>query len=493
MALSGYGLLIGKISASRPQRRSNPHWLLLVQPGNPEHPSYRVAVNLQTTEARKAPELQYQVVDFGRSSTSAGKALIKAIEDLAPTPDFLPVSSMPNLPRLDFVRGGFINPKRFKDLPARSRALQDEFKKTVAEARKADAMVAVFGTGYPIDPGKGRSVPTGFTGVENLHMNQGARNMIMGEPHYLENAAGQDGGIIFLLPGGAKGFFVKFREQTTSTDLDGNPTDTGVRELDQTSESVRKAIMPGPRRSRSMAAKRTAVHRVSAPVAGPTPPKGKRNPVAEPNNKGYVFADFDPNDASGKFIPDDDGTTYKTPYVMQRGSGKIRGPVPAPRGYPTMDLASVVGSNPPGYVSNSSGKSIAFDIIGDSGATSERALNAYEVKVTDLISRDAANSPPAFLYHVGDVVYFYGEENYYYSQFYEPFKAYPAPIFAIPGNHDGITYNDKMNSLEPFQQAFCDQDGPRQWPGSGGITRSTMTQPGVYFTLNAPLVSIIGL
>jgi len=493
MALSGYGLLIGKISASRPQRRSNPHWLLPVQPGNPEHPSYRVAVNLQTTEARKAPELQYQVVDFGRSSTSAGKALIKAIEDLAPTPDFLPVSSMPNLPRLDFVRGGFINPKRFKDLPARSRALQDEFKKTVAEARKADAMVAVFGTGYPIDPGKGRSVPTGFTGVENLHMNQGARNLIMGEPHYLENAAGQDGGIIFLLPGGAKGFFVKFREQTTSTDLDGNPTDTGVRELDQTSESVRKAIMPGLRRSRSMAAKRTAAHRVSAPVAGPTPPKGKRNPVAEPNNKGYVFADFDPNDASGKFIPDDDGTTYKTPYVMQRGSGKIRGPVPAPRGYPTMDLASVVGSNPPGYVSNSSGESIAFDIIGDSGATSERALNAYEVKVTDLISRDAANSPPAFLYHVGDVVYFYGEENYYYSQFYEPFKAYPAPIFAIPGNHDGITYNDKMNSLEPFQQAFCDQDGPRQWPGSGGITRSTMTQPGVYFTLNAPLVSIIGL
>src|SRR6185437_12711537 len=172
---------------------------------------------------------------------------------------------------------------------------------------------------------------------------------------------------------------------------------------------------------------------------------------------------------------------------------KIRGPVPAPRGYPTMNLASVVGSNPPGYVSNSSGESIAFDIIGDSGATSERALNAYEVKVTDLISRDAANSPPAFLYHVGDVVYFYGEENYYYSQFYEPFKAYPAPIFAIPGNHDGITYNDKMNSLEPFQQAFCDQDGPRQWPGSGGITRSTMTQPGVYFTLNAPLVSIIGL
>jgi len=463
----------------------------MVQPGNPEHPEYRVAVNLQTTEARRAPELQYQIIDFGRSATSPGKSLIKAIEGLAPTPNFLTLSSIPTVPYLDFVRGGFISPKRFKELPARSRALQDEFKRTVTEARKADAMVAVFGTGYPIDQDKRRSVPTGFTGIENLHMNQGARNLISGEPHYRENAAGQDGGIIFLLPGGARGFFVKFRTQTMSTDLNGNPVDTGIPELDRTSESIRRAIMPGPRHARAMmAARRTAVHSISAPVAAP---KGKHNPVAEANSKGFVFADFDPNDASGQFIPDDDGNTYKTPYVMQRSLGKVRGPVPAPLHYPTMDLASVVGANPPGYASNKSGESIAFDIIGDSGAASERALDAYELKVTDLISHDAATSPPAFLYHVGDVVYFYGEENYYYSQFYEPFKAYPAPIFAIPGNHDGITYNDTMVSLESFKQAFCDQSGPNQWSGSGGITRSTMTQPGVYFTLNAPLVSIIGL
>ena len=74
-------------------------------------------------------------------------------------------------------------------------------------------------------------------------MNQGARNLISGEPHYRENAAGQDGGIIFLLPGGARGFFVKFRTQTMSTDLNGNPVDTGIPELDRTSESIRRAIM----------------------------------------------------------------------------------------------------------------------------------------------------------------------------------------------------------------------------------------------------------
>jgi hypothetical protein len=90
------------------------------------------------------------------------------------------------------------------------------------------------------------------------------------------------------------------------------------------------------------------------------------------------------------------------------------------------------------------------------------------------------------------VVYFYGEENYYYSQFYEPFKAYPAPIFAIPGNHDGMTYNASMTSLGSFQQAFC-ATTPGRWIGAGGILRSTLTQPGVYFTLDSPLVSIIGL
>ncbi len=115
------------------------------------------------------------------------------------------------------------------------------------------------------------------------------------------------------------------------------------------------------------------------------------------------------------------------------------------------------------------------------------------MKVTDLMANDAAKSPPAFLFHVGDVVYFYGEENYYYSQFYEPFHAYPAPIFAIPGNHDGIIYQTSMTSLEAFQEAFC-ADKPVRWPGSGGVLRTAMTQPGVYFTLNAlDVVSIIGL
>jgi hypothetical protein len=69
MGLHGYGLLIGKVVASRPQRPGKPHWLLMVQPGNSEYPAYRVAVNLQPRERGQPPELQYQIVQFdGRSS-----------------------------------------------------------------------------------------------------------------------------------------------------------------------------------------------------------------------------------------------------------------------------------------------------------------------------------------------------------------------------------------------------------------------------------------
>ena len=504
MGLHGYGLLIGKIVGSRPQRQNSPHWLLMVQPGKADHPSYRVAVNLQETAHGHHPQAQYQIVNFSGRSARAASSLIQKLRSRGMTPSFLTADSDPAIPSLDFVRGGFLDPNRFVDVPAGASPLRSRFEKTLAEFvradRKGNALVAVFGTGYPTDRLTGAAVPTGFTGIENIHMNQGAMNLVGGAPHYVENGPNQDGGIIFLFPDGARGFFVKFHTQTTITDADGNPAVTGIKEIDKTSAAVRKAIMP-PFPRRSAAARRTDTHvtasratarkrsstRTPAPASGrdPTPP-------ATRNEFGFMFADLNPADASGQYIPDNDADTYKTPYVMARSKGHTRGPVPTPRIYPRLDLTTVVGANPPGYVSDSSGKSIAFNVVGDSGAPSQEKLNAFELKVTELLTRDAAKSTPAFLFHVGDVVYFYGEENYFYSQFFEPFRAYPAPIFAIPGNHDGITYNDSMVSLDSFQKAFC-AASPGRWEGSGGILRSTMTQPGVYFTLDAPLVSIIGL
>jgi hypothetical protein len=111
--------------------------------------------------------------------------------------------------------------------------------------------------------------------------------------------------------------------------------------------------------------------------------------------------------------------------------------------------------------------------------------------------RQGGPDAPAFFFHLGDVVYYFGEGQYYYDQFYEPFRSYDRPIFAIPGNHDGMVFGDdsdapKIPSLQAFLRNFCSLTlGPS--PDGGGLTRSVMTQPGVYFTLDAPFVSIIGL
>jgi uncharacterized protein YukJ len=183
MKLNAYGLLIGKITASRPKRPESPHWLLFVQPDDPNHPAYRVAINLQTTERKHRPELQYQIVEFGRRATPAGTALIRKLTTLGISKSFIPALSDPALPRLDFVRGGFVNPKRFVELRPGVKTLETEFRKAVAEAQQAKAPVAVFGSGYPVDPQTGKSVPTGFTGVENIHMNQGHQ-----KPHQHQGA-----------------------------------------------------------------------------------------------------------------------------------------------------------------------------------------------------------------------------------------------------------------------------------------------------------------
>jgi hypothetical protein len=49
-----------------------------------------------------------------------------------------------------------------------------------------------------------------------------------------------------------------------------------------------------------------------------------------------------------------------------------------------------------------------------------------------------------------------------------------------------------MTSLQAFLNNFC-APAPGPSANAGGLVRSTMNQPGVYFTLAAPFVNIIGL
>jgi hypothetical protein len=163
-------------------------------------------------------------------------------------------------------------------------------------------------------------------------------------------------------------------------------------------------------------------------------------------------------------------------------------------------LAAAYGDHGPALIQQiQQAKQIVFHALGDSGATTAGAKYGNELSVTaqlalDCQTSDAANHP-AFLYHLGDVVYDFGEEQYYYDQFYDAFRNYPCPVFAIPGNHDSfITPGTPAGSqpLEIFAQNFC----ATEWvitPEARSLHRTAMIQPGVYFALDAPFVRIIGL
>jgi len=145
----------------------------------------------------------------------------------------------------------------------------------------------------------------------------------------------------------------------------------------------------------------------------------------------------------------------------------------------------------------SAGK-IIFHSVGDTGASNEKRYG-HEISVADQLTVDWHNANdanrPAFLFHLGDVVYDFGESAYYYDQFYDPLRNYSAPIFAIAGNHDSFVVPNTPAGEEPlrtFARNFCAEQ-PTVTPEAGSLHRTAMTQPGVYFALDAPFVRIIGL
>ena len=141
-------------------------------------------------------------------------------------------------------------------------------------------------------------------------------------------------------------------------------------------------------------------------------------------------------------------------------------------------------------------KKLVFHAVGDTGGNNgEEAQEAVAHGMEEQIQHAASPADrPSFFYHLGDVVYFNGLRHLYPAQFYDPYKYYPAPIFAIPGNHDGDTSTRKGDepdfepTLAGFIENFCSPS-----PIHIDTYRETMTQPYVYWTLDAPFLTIIGL
>ena len=222
-----------------------------------------------------------------------------------------------------------------------------------------------------------------------------------------------------------------------------------------------------------------------------------------PNNQ--LYADPTPGADETKFKTDNNSVAYYNSQYYTLHKNQVQ-PIPPtrPNAPPNLDLADFLPSSILSAINNA-GK-ITFHAVGDTGAAKVNKTQTVqtaiqnEASVADAMTADVQNggtAGPAFFFHLGDVIYYFGEAQYYYDQFYEPYRGYDRPIFAVPGNHDGVCFGSSSSApqvptLAGFLTNFCaPQPGPS--PDAGGLVRSTMTQPGVYFTLDAPFVSIIGL
>jgi hypothetical protein len=137
-------------------------------------------------------------------------------------------------------------------------------------------------------------------------------------------------------------------------------------------------------------------------------------------------------------------------------------------------------------------KQISFFVIGDHGGV----IAPGPQNAVSYAMQEASAPDPAFVYSVGDIVYFYGEEWEYPHQFYEPYAHVKGPIVGVPGNHDADRKGktSERPPLDGFMANFCDKS-PSIPPSDPHLEfgRHTQTQPYCDWTLALQAVTIVGL
>jgi hypothetical protein len=228
------------------------------------------------------------------------------------------------------------------------------------------------------------------------------------------------------------------------------------------------------------------------PPAAPMPVRSLAGPVfsqPQPTPDPKVF----------KLHHASDGAAYKE-IDQLNAEGKIKAlPFPAPRAAgpePVLTLTDVFGGNQTAIDTiQSDYQQIVFHALGDCGSTrSPKSENEVTSKMLGDFNESKPLEVPQFCLLLGDIVYSFGETEYYYDQFYDPYRNYHAPVIAAAGNHDGmISPLAHATSLDAYLRNFCadPKDGFVVTPEAGGLSRTAQIQPGVFFTFDAPFVRIL--
>ncbi|MGW3019119.1 metallophosphoesterase family protein [Streptomyces longwoodensis] len=153
----------------------------------------------------------------------------------------------------------------------------------------------------------------------------------------------------------------------------------------------------------------------------------------------------------------------------------------------------------------------SFMVLGDTGEGDQPQYAVVPGFLT--VGQDTA-----FAVIASDVIYPVGSADDYDTKFFRPYRDYPAPIYAVPGNHDWY------EGLGAFMRVFCDDAPPlpaepaprppgRAWlrsllwhrprPGDGrrldaaraqrSAPAQRAVQPGPYWAIDAGPVRIVGI
>jgi hypothetical protein len=176
-----------------------------------------------------------------------------------------------------------------------------------------------------------------------------------------------------------------------------------------------------------------------------------------------------------------------------RAADQLQKPMPAagrqplPAGSPGRVTAQQVGIK--------DSEPITFYVIGDHGGIKTPGpQNAVSYAM-----QKHGGTQAAFVYSVGDWVYFGGDEGGWDSQVYEAYAHLNVPFVGIPGNHDDQyggdpPYDPSRGPLDAWVANMC-TPAPQVPPADPQFEygRHTQTEPWCDWTLQLRTVSIIGL